>query len=104
MKAALVLLLAFVISSFAFVPIVKKPAVEGMGNNCALCEFVLQTAEGFISDNSTEEGILAFLEKACGAISEPYGSEVPFASFLASPCGLFVLAFLSLSVELLSSP
>lgn len=46
------------------------------GQTCALCEFVIQTAEGYITSNSSEAEIIKFLDQACGLVPQPYSDEV----------------------------
>jgi len=78
MKLLVVLLaLAAISETFAVVQKTERASDEdGMGQTCALCQFALQTVEGFISDTSTEAEIFGFLEKVCGMLPSNYSEEV----------------------------
>lgn len=52
------------------------PQREAGGQSCMLCEFVIQTAEGYLSSNASEQEIIKFLEQACGLVPAPYSDEV----------------------------
>jgi len=39
---------------------------------CAFCEFVLETVEGFVINNSTEQDIVSWLGSACSLLPSPY--------------------------------
>jgi len=41
---------------------------------CPFCEFVIQTAEGYILNNATEQEILSLIENACTVLPSPYNA------------------------------
>jgi len=60
-------MLAFILALFALVAY----AAPQQGS-CPFCEFIIQTAEGYILNNATEQEILNFLGQACDALPSPY--------------------------------
>ena len=43
-------------------------------STCSFCEFIIQTAEGYILNNATEQQILQLLSGACTLLPSPYNS------------------------------
>jgi hypothetical protein len=75
MKSLLILVAALLVTTgFAILPGAKR--ADDMSQPCAMCEFVAQVVEGFVSSTSTEDEIFNFLEKACSLVSAPYNSQV----------------------------
>lgn len=79
----LAIVLAIASVSFAFLP-QKMNLGDDMGEPCAICEFVTQALEGYISSFSTEAEIMEFLTRACGLVQSPFTAQVRLCS-LTSP-------------------
>jgi len=74
MKAILLLVAIFAACAFAARPHHLARRMQQQ-QGCALCEFVVQTVEGFVTSNSSEAQILNFLNRACTLLPDPYSGQ-----------------------------